>query len=228
MSLLNQLRLTVKVLSLLEVQIASNYRTGISVGNPAWGPFVQRIIRPTISASPYDVFNPVNVAKLLVQRSWISLITLPSIRGWVETILLFFVVAVPAYFITTSFGWYNKPPVSDPYIWWLKFKGAFVAPALIEEMIMRVWVVPHKTEQVTKKWRYWVIFGALVIFVLLHPLNGIVNGGKLGEIFLRPEFILLVTLLGAVTHLSYQRTGSVWAPTLIHALIVGAWGIMRG
>jgi len=181
-----------------------------------------------ITASPYQVFNVQNVLKLIAQRTLKSMIVLPTLRGWLETLIAFAIIAVPAYFLTTWFGWYSAPPNTNPADWWWKFRHSLLVPALIEEVIMRAWMVPHPSEDVTRKWRRNVIWGALIIFVLIHPLNGLIQGGPKGDFFLRPEFIVIVTLLGVVTHGMYQRTGSIWSPVLIHALVVTSWSIMRG
>lgn len=182
----------------------------------------------TITASPYDVFNVRNVATLLWQRTLKAFATFPTKRGWVETALLVLAVMIPGYMLSVAGDWYSRPPreFGMPWVW--AFTGAFVAPALIEELITRVWLVPHPSENTTKRWRYWVIFGALVFYVVIHPINGLIQGGFMGELFTRADYIFLVTILGIACHISYQRTGSIWAPTMIHALVVTAWIIMRG
>lgn len=181
-----------------------------------------------ITASPYAVFSPSNLVRLLWQRTVRAATTFPTLRGWLETLALFALVAVPAYFISTSYGWYTRPPADDPAVWVAKFAGALIAPALIEEIICRVWMVPHRSEVVTRTWRWGVWAGALFFYVIIHPINGMISGGFMGELFVRPSYIIIVTMLGIACLASYHRTGSLYAPTLIHALIVGSWSILRG
>ncbi len=181
-----------------------------------------------ITASSYDVFSLRNVVALVWQRTRLSLATLPSLRGWLETLGLFVVLAVPAYWLSTTGGWYSNPPSTDPVRWLHLFLAALVMPALIEEIIVRAWMVPHPSEDVTTQWRWSAILGAIVLFVALHPLNGWMRGGKTGALFMSADFIFIVTLLAVTCHIAYQRTGSIWAPTLIHALLVTCWGILRG
>ena len=142
-----------------------------------------QILPRRITVSPYRVFDIPNVLKLVIQRTWVSLTTFPSIRGWLESLALFLVVAIPAYFLTTMNGWFDKPAHTEPSIWWAIFVGAFFAPALFEEIIMRSWLVPHPSENVTRRWRRNVIIGALFFFVIVHPINGLLAGGLLGETF---------------------------------------------
>lgn len=179
------------------------------------------------TASDYWLRFLENSIKLGLQRCAKSLLVFPSLRGWIETLLLTLAVMIPGYILSVAGDWYKRPPL-ELNEWPLAFLGAFFVPALSEELVCRSCLVPHRSEEVTTRWRLNVILGALVFYVVIHPINGLIQGGFMGELFTRWDYILLVTLLGIACHISYQRTGSVWSTTLIHALVVTAWIIMRG
>lgn len=179
-----------------------------------------------ITASPYDFSLP-NMARLGWQRIVLSLRTLPTLRGWIETFISLAVSLAIGYYWTTYAGWYTTSGVPISWSWLSRFLETIWEPALFEELICRALLVPHLSETVTVKWRIGTILAALVFYVSVHPLRGLYKMEGDALLFLNWDFIVLIALLGIVCHVSYQRTGSIWPGTIIHAASVTGWWILK-
>ena len=98
-----------------------------------------------------------------------------------------------------------------------------ILPALLEELIFRVLLLPHPTEAVqSHTLGIWLAI-SLGLFVIYHPLNALTLYPAGNPTFLKPAFLALAGLLGLTCSLVYLQTGSLWLPTLIHWIVVGAW-----
>ncbi|NER80006.1 MAG: CPBP family intramembrane metalloprotease, partial [Leptolyngbya sp. SIO1D8] len=105
-------------------------------------------------------------------------------------------------------------------IWLLQL---FIMPALLEEGIFRVLLLPHPLEGVSlMRWLLWTGL-SLTIFVLYHPLNAILFYPAGRGTFWDQRFLLLALLLGIVCSSVYAMTGSLWAIALIHWIVVIVW-----
>lgn len=96
-------------------------------------------------------------------------------------------------------------------------------PAFIEEGVWRVLLLPHKTERISDRRRWLMGIPVLVLFVAMHPLNGVTLYTSAFGIFTHPVFLCLTTLLGLVCMIAYWRSGSWWVPTIVHWAIVIVW-----
>ncbi len=98
-----------------------------------------------------------------------------------------------------------------------------LTPALIEETLFRAALMPHPLEGLGA----WdsLAWGALSVglFVAWHPLAGRLWYPQGRRLFDDGRFLLLASLLGVVCVVAYQATGSIWAPVLIHWLVVLVW-----
>ncbi|MBE9157163.1 CPBP family intramembrane metalloprotease [Nodosilinea sp. LEGE 06152] len=98
-----------------------------------------------------------------------------------------------------------------------------IAPALVEETIFRVLLLPHPAEGVSEA--RWLLWGSvsLVAFVLYHvALDQIVYRGA-GAGLSDPRFLALAGWLGLVLTGAYWLTGSLWLVVLIHWAVVLVW-----
>lgn len=104
----------------------------------------------------------------------------------------------------------------------------FFMPALLEELIMRVLLLPHPTEGVLPQ--TWLIWSAisLVIFVVYHPLNALTFYPAGNPTFFQPIFLVLSGLLGLVCTVIYLQTGSLWLIAIAHWLVVAVWLLWLG
>lgn len=104
----------------------------------------------------------------------------------------------------------------------------FFMPALLEELIMRVLLLPHPTEGVLPQtWLIWSVL-SLTIFVVYHPLNALTFYPAGKPTFFQPIFLLLSGLLGLVCTVIYLQTGSLWLIAIAHWLVVVVWLLWLG
>jgi predicted Abi (CAAX) family protease len=68
----------------------------------------------------------------------------------------------------------------------------------------------------------------LALFVLWHPLNGLVLKTDARQVFLDPGFLLLATLLAGYCTAAYFLSGSIWPSTLAHWISVVGWKAFLG
>ena len=99
----------------------------------------------------------------------------------------------------------------------------FCMPALVEELVFRIALLPHPLEGATLvSWVGWGIV-SLVLFVLYHPFSARTYYQAGNPTFFEPIFLLLSGLLGLACILVYAATGSLWAAVGIHWLVVVVW-----
>ncbi len=109
---------------------------------------------------------------------------------------------------------------------WLLLRRApalLLSPALVEETLFRGALLPHPLEGLGMA--DTVAWGALSVglFVAWHPLAGRLWYRQGRRLFDDGRFLLLAGLLGVACVVAYQVTGSIWAPVLIHWLVVLIW-----
>lgn len=103
--------------------------------------------------------------------------------------------------------------------------AAFFAPALAEETVFRVLVLPGRAESAgAGAQAAWTIV-SLAAFVLYHPAKAMLLPTHDGRVttFRHPVFLLLAALLGAGCTFVYLRSGSIWPPAVLHWLVVVVW-----
>jgi predicted Abi (CAAX) family protease len=97
------------------------------------------------------------------------------------------------------------------------------APGLIEEILFRVFPLPHPAEAVVSgTWLAWAVL-SLGLFILYHPLNALTFYPAGRPTFMQAPFLILATGLGLVCTGVYALTGSLWCIALIHWLVVFVW-----
>ena len=116
---------------------------------------------------------------------------------------------------------------------------AFFFPALVEETIFRVLLLPRPGEITgVLSWEQWGECAvSLVLYVAVHPLiNGPLRDRIWGKLwsdegrslaytrtFYKPTFLVLTTMVGMVCTALYLLSGSIWPSILFHWWIVTAW-----
>lgn len=104
----------------------------------------------------------------------------------------------------------------------------FLMPALLEELVMRVLLLPHPTEGVLPQtWLIWSVI-SLAIFVVYHPLNALTFYPAGKPTFFQPIFLVLSGLLGLACTVIYLQTGSLWLIAIAHWLVVVVWLLWLG
>jgi predicted Abi (CAAX) family protease len=107
--------------------------------------------------------------------------------------------------------------------------GLLLMPALGEELLFRVALLPHPLEQanLTNLLGWGLLSTGL--FVLYHPLAGASWYPAGRRVFRDSRFLLPCTALGIVCALAYGVTGSLGPPVLIHWIVVVLWlGVLGG
>jgi predicted Abi (CAAX) family protease len=107
--------------------------------------------------------------------------------------------------------------------------GLLLMPALGEELLFRVALLPHPLERAgLVNLLGWGLLST-GLFVLYHPLAGASWYPAGRQAFRDPRFLAPCTLLGIVCALAYGISGSAWPPVLIHWVVVVLWlGVLGG
>ena len=115
--------------------------------------------------------------------------------------------------------------------------GTFIAPGLLEELLYRAALLPRLVDDYSAvdlargslllseagSTLPWQAAGALLIFVGMHPVNGIFLRPEARSTFCDWRFLVAAAVLGAVCSCLYLETGCVWAPAVLHWLVVATW-----
>ena len=105
----------------------------------------------------------------------------------------------------------------------LKALGLFFVPALVEEIVFRVWLLPHPVEGVPGgQWLGWAVVST-GLFVLFHWLLGKLRSKQGQATFGDPRFLILVGWLGLTLTGVYWITGSLGLIALLHWIVVMGW-----
>lgn len=163
------------------------------------------------------------------QRLFLAFTTLPDVQGWLFTLGLLAIFALATLLILRfsklfTFSLSELPPKT------LLLLGviAIFTPSLPEETLYRVLFLPHPSELVRTGDLLLTSGISVFLYVIAHPLLALVAWPWSRHIFYRPAFLLIVALLGVACTLVYMRTGSVWAPTLIHWATIVGWKLFFG
>ncbi len=99
----------------------------------------------------------------------------------------------------------------------------FLIPALLEEIVFRVMLLPHPTEGIPgSQWILWAIL-SLILFLLYHLLLGRTTYRVARDTLGDRRFLTLAGWLGLVLSGVYWITGSLWPPVFIHWAVVMVW-----
>ena len=99
----------------------------------------------------------------------------------------------------------------------------FFIPALVEEIIFRVALLPYPVEGVPGwQWLFWAIV-SLVLFILYHLLLAKTIHKNAGSTLTDRRFLVLMGWLGLTLTAVYWITGSLWLVTFMHWIAVLVW-----
>lgn len=147
-----------------------------------------------------------------------------KLQGWLITLgilVLYSAIALP---IGLATGFLQLNPWSASWLdRVLLMLRALITPALIEEFVFRVLLIPHPQEGVTgQSWTVWAVL-SLFLFIIYHPLNAKTFFRDGFPTFFDPVFLALAGLLGLACTMAYAITGSLWAIAFIHWIVVVIW-----
>lgn len=101
---------------------------------------------------------------------------------------------------------------------------ALVAPALGEELLFRVLILPPPGAP----WPTWRMVLSVGLFVLWHPPQAWLFGARWAGVVLDPGFLAAVAVIGAALVRLYRRTGSIWPCVALHWTAVVGWKALLG
>ncbi len=148
--------------------------------------------------------------------------SIPSRTSWAWTIVALGVYGVMYMPFAVSVGFLKFQPELNPWQWLNVAVGSILMPGLSEELIFRVFLIPHPTEPMRPLVRQQWIVGSWVLFMLFHLLPG--TPGFFHEM----PFLLGAGLLGMLCTLSYLQSRSLWTAVFIHWAIVVQWLLVWG
>lgn len=173
---------------------------------------------------PTGLFGGIPVLGRLAQRSADAFVTgLTPFRTLVGLGLLglYALVALPYGFKSGFLA--KQGSALSPLGLGLGLVRTFFIPALVEEMIFRVWILPHPIEGVPMaRWLLWGLL-SLGLFVVYHPLMGKFFYKRAYPTFTDRRFLGLMGGLGVILIAAYRITGSLWVVTLMHWVVVVVW-----
>jgi predicted Abi (CAAX) family protease len=178
-----------------------------------------------VPIAPTILFGQSEIISKVLLRIWSGITTVPSILNWLSAAGLLLAYGV----IALGFGWRTGFLRFDNQFkraWWREslFVGQlFFLPALLEEMLFRLLLIPHPIETAISTEIYFWSIASLLAFILYHPLNALTFYPVGKPTFLDWRFLTLTGLLGAVCSISYYTTGSIWTAILIHWIVVVSW-----
>lgn len=153
----------------------------------------------------------------------------PSLWDWGVTagaLLIYAAIALP---IGLSTGFLRIKPWKTTKLHYLLLAlRLFFLPALVEELVARVLLLPYPRAGVTwQMWTLWAIV-SLIGFIAYHPLNAKTLYKPGYPTFFDPVFLTLTGLLGAICTVTYLLTGALLTITVLHWVVVVVWLIGLG
>jgi len=174
--------------------------------------------------------------QIVIQRLTMAWLTFPDLKSWgigALLLLLYTLIALPLGFGTGFLHRQQADGERQPLSLSRKaiagvLMASLLTPAISEELVFRVLLLPHPTEDIgaIAQWLWSAI--SLFLFVVYHPLNAFTFFPVGRKTFVDPVFLLLAALLGIVCTLTYQQSGSLWIPVAVHWLAVVVWLLLLG
>jgi len=164
------------------------------------------------------------LGSLIKSRLVNSFLTLPNSNDWIWTailVLIFSLIVVPLGF-KLKFLKAEIPKISSKVLIRLVLMTLFI-PATAEEVLFRVLLLPHKSEQasISNQW----IFGSisLILFIIYHPLNATFFIKNARTTFSSFAFLASAAVLAIVCTIAYLNSGSIYPPIVLHWVFVLGW-----
>lgn len=163
----------------------------------------------------------------VVLQRWLTAAgTVPSITLWGQSLAwlaVYAAIVIPVGLLTRLLTW---EPVTDKNLALQAGAIAFFVPSLLEESIFRVMALPSPANA-GPRWILWAAI-SLVIFIAVHPLNGMTYLKAARATFVDPIFLACAGLLGVLCTVLYWLSQSLWPPTVVHWIVVLVWLLLLG
>lgn len=174
--------------------------------------------------APTNLFGEVPFISLTLRRIFLSMVLLPEYREWGITLLGLLIYSAIAIPVGIKSGFLQWRPIQQKPLQFIKsLIFLFLSPALWEELVFRVILLPYPDELNSRVITFSLSMLSLILFILYHPLNALVFYKAGNPTFFKPVFLGLTALLGAICTIVYLLTGSLWTITLLHWVVVVIW-----
>jgi predicted Abi (CAAX) family protease len=178
-----------------------------------------------VPIAPTIVFGQIEILAKIVLRVWSGIVTIPTGIGWLSSLglLLFYGVIALGYGGKIGFLKFDNQFQGSWMRESLFISRLFFLPALVEEILFRMLLIPHPIETATSADIYLWLIISLGAFILYHPLNALTLYPAGKPTFMDWRFLTLAGLLGVVCSIAYYTTGSIWPSVIIHWIVVVSW-----
>ncbi|MEM1368366.1 MAG: CPBP family glutamic-type intramembrane protease [Cyanobacteria bacterium P01_H01_bin.15] len=174
--------------------------------------------------APTHLFGDVPILSKIPRRIVAGILFLPTWRELALTLALLLIYGGYALWLGTQTKFLQWRPVRWPGIRLLvAFFICFFSPALWEEFVFRLILLPHPGETVSVARWIGAVALSIVLFVIYHPLAAKTFYPRGNPVFFSKTFWVLAGLLGLVCSLAYLLTSSIWAAVIIHWLATATW-----
>jgi uncharacterized protein len=158
----------------------------------------------------------------LKHRFRCSVSRVPSRSAWqfaIVTLMLYGVLCIP---FGVAIGFLKFQPEPNPWQWLNVPLSALVMPGILEELVFRVFLLPHPTEPLPPITRKRWICVSWVLFMLYHlpPWTP--------KFFHELPFLIGAGLLGVICTLCALQSRSMWTAVWVHWAIVVQWLLIWG
>ena len=156
----------------------------------------------------------------MLKRLISSLVTWPSLKGWVSCVPLFIMMTAGITLLALSGRFLHWQP--DPSRLW-RLPMILIIPAFSEELVFRGFIPKQGESQHPWLW----IAATTIAFTAWHAVEAvtILPGARL---FLKPAFLACAATLGLACAILRCRTGSLWPAVAFHAVVVWLWQSFLG
>ena len=100
-------------------------------------------------------------------------------------------------------------------------------PSLVEEFFYRGVLLPRSLRSAGPGRRFAAVTGSTAAYVAVPPISPLLGRSET-DFFLDPWMLGVVGVLGYTLGYAYLRSGSLWAPVLIHWATVVVWNLFLG
>ncbi len=193
-----------------------------------WQPNITPLA-PTVLLGQIKIpFTNISPLSILLNRTLASL-AVPRLKDWLVVVVLLIIYSIVALPYGWKFGFLQIELWSVSWIdQCLLILRCLFLPAIVEELLFRVFLLPHPSE-ITNwfQWALWAIV-SLLLFILYHPLNAKTFFKAGIPTFYNPVFLVLAACLGIICTVAYTITGSLFVIVVIHWIVVVVWLILFG
>jgi predicted Abi (CAAX) family protease len=182
-----------------------------------------------VPIEPTILFGSTPILSRLILRVWAGFSTSITSHSLLVTSGLLFLYGSIALMLGFRTKFLNIERIDRTKLDLFKYSiWLFLMPALIEEFIFRLLLIPHPIETTTglETWIWSAI--SIGLFVIYHPLNALTFFKQGNPTFMDWRFLLLAGWLGIVCTSVYLIAGTILLSAIVHWIVVVGWLFVGG